>query len=39
LIDEGLEGCVDDLDLAAHTRQPPGARDEIVPEIDELGRE
>src|SRR5437763_309409 len=34
LIDEGLEGCVDDLDLAPHTRQPPGARDEIVPEID-----
>jgi len=34
LIDERLEGSVDDLDLASHPGQAPRPCDEIVPEID-----
>ena len=34
LIDEGLEGSVDDLDLASHPCQAPSARDEIVTKVD-----
>jgi hypothetical protein len=34
LIDEGLKGRVDDLDLASHSCQAPSARDEIVTKVD-----